>query len=416
MEMEQRLNTLEKKLNDQARIIEEQQRTIQSLKEEIKNSRTENIEAATPATEETPQASGVSGFFGGSILTNPNISLVVDTSYYTTNLKDHDLEERDFEQRKGFNLRAAEMYFFAPVDSYFNLYSAIPITEDGVELEEAFAVTTFLPGGFQVKGGKFKSNFSRLDAQHPHAWDFADAPLPYRAFMGDETLGGEKGVQLTWLPPLPIYTLLGAEILQGENDRLFGAGARSGPHAYTIYAKASIDTGVNSTLLIGPYFLFGKARQENDEGFVFRGSSNLWGGEAVWKWNSGKHGVTLQGEYMHLSQGGSDTDPDTGDTVSRSLHEDGAYLQALYRYDRWRVGVRYDTLNIFSDSLKSGGEKQEMGRWPWRTTASLEFNPTEFSRVRLQYTHDRSAPDRLENNEWWLQFIFGIGAHGAHEF
>jgi hypothetical protein len=336
MEMEQRLNDLEKKLNDQARIIEEQQRTIRSLKEEIKNNKTENTTENTTETaqppEESPQASGVSGFFGGSALTNPNISLVVDTSYYTSNLKDHDLEARDFEQRKGFNLRAAEMYFFAPVDSYFNLYSAIPITEDGVELEEAFAVTTFLPGGFQVKGGKFKSNFSRLDAQHPHAWDFVDIPLPYRSFMGDEALGGEKGVQLTWLPPLPIYTLLGAEILQGDNERLFVAGTRSGPHAYTLYAKASIDTSVNSTLLFGPYFLFGKAYQPSDEGLDFRGSSNLWGGEVVWKWNSGEHGVTLQGEYMHLSQGGREiTDPDTGDTAFRSLHQDGAYVQALYR-------------------------------------------------------------------------------------
>jgi hypothetical protein len=125
----------------------------------------------------------------------------------------------------------------------------------------------------------------------------------------------------------------------------------------------------------------------------------------------------MQGEYMHLSQGGREiTDPATGDTVSRNLHLDGAYVQALYRYDRWRVGARYDTLGIFSDSLKVGGEKQDQGKRPWRTTASLEFNPSEFSRMRLQYTHDESTRDGRQNDEWWLQFIFGIGAHGAHEF
>jgi hypothetical protein len=420
MDTAERLNKLERTLQEQARIIEEQQRTIESMKEEISSNKTAAAapaEEAVKTEEDTSLSSKVSGFFGGSVLTNPNISLVVDTFGYTSNLRKEELEERGIEQRKGFNLRAAELFLFAPVDSYFNLYAAIPITEEEVELEEAYAVTTSLPFGFQVKVGKFKSNFSRLDAQHPHAWDFADIALPYKAFLGEEALGGEKGVQVTFLPPLPFYTLLGAEILQGENDRLFGADARSGPHAYTLFAKTSFDTGDNSSLLFGPYVLFGKTHQPSEEVLDFRGNSNLWGVEAVWKWKEGKQGVTLQGEYLHLSQSGSEiTDPGTGDTISRRLRRDGAYVQALYRYDRWRAGARFDTLDIFSDSLKLGGEEQDLGKTPWRTTASLEFNPSEFSRIRLQYTHDRSSREGRANNEWWLQFIFGIGAHGAHEF
>jgi hypothetical protein len=420
MDTAERLNVLERALKEQARIIEEQQRTIESMKEEINRGKTEaSAPAVEPveAAEDSSLASKVSGFFGGSVLTNPNISLVVDTFGYTSNLKKEELEEREIEQRKGFNLRAAELYLFAPVDAYFNLYAAIPITEEEVELEEAYAVTTFLPFGLQVKGGKFKSNFSRLDAQHPHAWDFADIALPYKAFLGEEALGGEKGVQLTWLPPLSFYTLLGGEVLQGENDHLFGADARSGPHAYTLFAKTSFDTGDNSSLLFGPYVLFGKAYQPSDEGLDFRGNSNLWGVEAVWKWKQGVQGVTLQGEYLYLAQNGREvTDPETGDTVSRRLHRDGAYVQALYRYERWRVGARYDTLDLFSDDLKRGGVEEELGRRPWRTTAALEFNPSEFSRIRLQYTHDESTRDGVQNDEWWLQFIFGIGAHGAHEF
>jgi hypothetical protein len=420
MDMAERLNVLEKAIKEQARIIDEQQRTIESMRVEINSRKTEaSAPAVEPveATEDSSLSSKVSGFFGGSVLTNPNISLVVDTFGYTSNLKKEKLEERGIEQRKGFNLRAAELYLFAPVDSYFNLYAAIPITEEEVELEEAYAVTTFLSGGFQIKGGKFKSNFSRLDAQHPHAWDFADIALPYKAFLGDEALGGEKGVQLTWLPPLPFYTLLGGEILQGENDHLFGADARSGPHAYTLFAKTSFNTSDNSSLLFGPYVLFGKAHQPSDEGFDFRGNSNLWGVEAVWKWKQGLHGVTLQGEYLYLSQNGREvTDPETGDTISRRLHRDGAYVQALYGYDRWRVGARYDSLYLFSDDFKRGGVEEDLGRRPWRTTAALEFNPSEFSRIRLQYTHDESTRDGLQNDEWWLQFIFGIGAHGAHEF
>ena len=73
--------------------------------------------------------------------------------------------------RNNFNVDAAELLIFAPVDPYFNLYVNIPVTSDGAYLEEAYFVTTSLPEGLQVKGGRFKSNASRYNAQHPHAWD-----------------------------------------------------------------------------------------------------------------------------------------------------------------------------------------------------------------------------------------------------
>ena len=44
----------------------------------------------------------------------------------------------------------------------------------------------------------------------------------------------------------------------------------------------------------------------------------------------------------------------------------------------------------------------------------LDWSPSEFSRLRLQYTDDRV----LEESEgiWYLQYIMSIGAHGAHQF
>ena len=97
-------------------------------------------------------------------------------------------------------------------------------------------------------------------------------------------------------------------------------------------------------------------------------------------------------------------------------HQDGAYLQALYRYDRWRVGARYDRLEIFDNTFKLADLQQTHSGKPWRTTGSLEFSPTEFSTIRAQYTHDRSDPVGRVNNEGILQFTFTIGAHPAHTF
>jgi hypothetical protein len=424
-DLESRLNQLDAELGRQGEIIREQQKTIEVLREEL--ARQKGPQPQQPqAREGSSPAAGTSGFFGGNALTNPNISLVLDTFAHTSSLNDDELESRGIpgfttsglEQRNGFNLRAAELFIFAPVDPYFNLYANLPVTEDGIELEEAYAVTTALPEGFQVKGGKFKSNFSRLDAQHPHAWDFYDIALPYRAFLGDEGLGGEKGIQFTWLPAWPVYTQFGAEVLQGENDLLFGADAGNGPHAFSLFVKSSADITDNSTLYFGPSVLFGKTRNTSIvDDAEFDGDSALYGLEAVWKWKPRpRQGLTLQGEYLYLDQDGDLIDAETAEVNALRRSQDGFYFQGIYQLSRWRFGVRYDALELLADSFKRAGEKENLGETPWRATGSVEFNPSEFTRIRLQYNHDESGRDGRSNDEAILQFLFGIGAHAAHTF
>jgi hypothetical protein len=443
--LEERVNALEEIVRKQSQTIKEQQEVINKLQQpkEAKPKVEEKVvEEAKPAEETKPveeaktaeeakPAGGVLGLFGGSYMTNPYISLVLDTYYYNSSLSNGELQSSGIpgfttiglDREHGFNLREVELFMFAPVDPYFNLYANLPIEgNDGITIEEAYAVTTDLPAGFQIKGGRFKSNFSRLDAQHPHAWDFFDIALPYRAFMGDEGLGGENGVQLTYLPPFPVYTLLGAEILQGENDLLFGKNARSGPHAFTFFAKNSFDME-DSTLYYGPYVLFGQTKNNNvAPDAEVRGHSTLAGIEAVWKWKpSTMQSVILQSEYMYLLQNGNLQGLDasgnpTGTIDSLQRRQDGFYIQALYQWYRWRVGARYDMLGLFSDTFKQAGISQSLGNTPWRATASLEFNPSEFTRIRLQYTHDRSNRDGRTNDEGIVQFLFGIGAHAAHTF
>jgi hypothetical protein len=154
-------------------------------------------------------------------MSNPNISMVLNTYAYSSNLTTDELKNRGISgytteginRRNGFNLDAAEFAFYAPVDPYFNLYATIPVTEDGAEVEEAYFVTTCLPTGHQIKAGKFKSSFGRLNGQHSHAWDFVDAPLPYRAFIGDEGFS-EKGVQ--YMDCTPCIRQIGL----GQSDRV----------------------------------------------------------------------------------------------------------------------------------------------------------------------------------------------------
>lgn len=222
---------------------------------------------------------------------------MVDFTEYSSNLNNNQLANKGIpgfvssakaqgqtqEFQNGLSLSYAELGIVSPVDPYFNFYSNIPVTETGVTLEEAFFVTTALSAGLQMKAGKFKSNFSRLDAQHPHAWDFKDIALPYKAFLGTEGLGGDDGVQATFLPEFPFYTLFGAEVLQGQNSLLFGTGGNAGdsPHAFTTFVKSSLDTSDNSTIYFGPSVLFGKTNNSN-VGNAVAGSGSAWiGGGAA---------------------------------------------------------------------------------------------------------------------------------------
>ena len=52
---------------------------------------------------------------------------------------------------------------------------------------------------------------------------------------------------------------------------------------------------------------------------------------------------------------------------------------------------------------------------PERWSAMLDWTPSEFSRIRAQYNRDESRPGQ-HDNQWFLQYIMSLGAHGAHEF
>jgi hypothetical protein len=437
--LEERIKFLEEEIRKQQETLQKQEKMLEELKEQNRQVKT------TAEQPQSGQATGRDyrlddrsrGIYAQTAspvtpyelmkqpppnLLNPAISLILDTFYYNSSLSQNELASRSSPgfrksldpDRQGFNLRSAELRIFAPVDPYFNLYATIPFTEERGTLEEAYFVTTALPAGFQIKGGKFRSGFGRLNAFHPHMWDFVDPPLPYKLFLGQEGLI-EKGVQLTYLPNLPLYALFGIEILQGDNEILFGPDAQSGPHAYTGFAKASLDFGEDHTILFGFSVTGGKTKTASFENNTeFLGDSILYDGELTYKWKpANKHSFILQTEYLYLNQKG---DLAAATTNSLQRFQDGCYVQALYQVERWRIGGRYDLMGLFKDELIRASQNINFPGRPYRWTGSLEYNPTEFSRIRLQYNYDQAAREGKENHEVFLQFILAVGSHRAHPF
>jgi hypothetical protein len=84
----------------------------------------------------------------------------------------------------------------------------------------------------------------------------------------------------------------------------------------------------------------------------------------------------------------------------------GAYVSGDYQFaQRWFAGARYD----FSDRANDASLRDKSG------SLLVTYWPSEFSQIRTQYRRTRYA-EGARANELLFQFLFSIGAHGAHVF
>lgn len=436
---------------------------VQSLVAGADKGSRDQARAASRKLSDPVRVGGLRGNpFAGSSM-NPDLAVIVDGSlvsrgvsndaygalgmpgFFHEQAHQHDghAHGAGYNMNNGFNLNYAELVFSAAVDPYFDLFAVLHAGEDGAAIEEAYANTRSLPYNTQLKFGKFLSGFGRLNGQHHHYWDFADQPLPYQAILGSHGLL-EKGVQATWLAPTSQYLLLGAEVLQGENEQSLGGGAitvntrRDGsglvrPFASQVdgaglavaFAKTAWDWGKTSWMA-GASYGVGKMRLDHtadETPHAKAGEVSLYGLDLTAKWFlDATRYVMWQSEYLRrdVDKGQLATYDANGGlrTPALSQQQSGYYSQLVWRFaPQWRTGVRYDAIDqnqvlvAGRDRLMPYGERQ---------TVMLEYNPTEFSRIRLQFARNGALFDedkaRRQFDEVLLQFNMAIGAHGAHSF
>ncbi len=341
---------------------------------------------------------------------------------------------------RGFSLVESELNIWANVDPYFRaFFSAAYTPENEVEVEEAYFQTLALPQGFTLKGGRYFSGIGYLNEQHQHAWDFIDAPLPYRAFLGKQL--GNDGVQLKWIAPTPIFLELGGEL--ATSSEFPGAESdKNGVSLWTGFARVGGDVGVSNTWRVGLSYLRTSPQDRIYEDAdasatpvnnAFTGESKLWIADFVWKWapdgNPTERNFKFQAEYFQRDEDGTltyDADGASAGPASGGYDSDqsGWYAQAVYQFmPRWRVGARYDRLDsgtvnigLVSDGTLPAADFPILAPYNAKLySAMVDWSPTEFSRIRLQYTRDESRAG-LADDQIFLQYILSLGSHGAHKF
>jgi hypothetical protein len=321
--------------------------------------------------------------------------------------------------RRGFSLGESELVISSNIDPYFRgqLVAALAPDND-VEVEEAFFQTLALGRGFTVKGGRFLSSIGYQNSIHQHAWDFQDAPLPYKAFLGGRL--NDDGVQAKWLAPTDLLVELGAEAARGR--QFPGSDPnKNGAGMWSLFGHVGGDAGTGGAWRAGLSYLSTSPedRAFTDAGLAqsFTGDSKLWIADAVFKWapegNSSQTNLKLQGEYFRRAEDGSLGSSDY------SSRQSGWYAQAVYQFmPRWRAGYRYDRLDhgTVSSALTEAQAPLLLTDYnPTRNTVMVDWSATEFSRLRLQLAQDKSRAG-VTDNQVLLQYIFSLGAHGAHTF
>jgi hypothetical protein len=387
-----------------------------------------------PASQRQTSASGF----------NPEISLILSGNY--TNLSQKPAQHRlqgfipsngeSLLGARSFNLGESELGFSANIDPLFRGNFRLALSpENTLSVEEASIQTLGIGNGFNIKAGRFLSGIGHLNELHPHEWDFSDAPLPYQAFFGNAL--AMDGVQARWLAPSETFLEVGAETARALSFPATDATRnKNGPLSASLFAHLGGDVGVSNSWRGGvSYFAAQPDNRAYDDSLNglnnrFSGDSKTWIADFLWKWapngNASRQNLKLQGEYFRRSEDGTllyDT-ANLAQSGSYSNRQSGFYAQAVYQFmPQWRIGYRYDQLNsgnahfgLVSNGTLSTADFPLLENYqPKRNTLMLDWNPSEFSRVRLQFAQDKTRPDATDN-QVWLQYIMSLGAHGAHKF
>ena len=317
---------------------------------------------------------------------------------------------RNLDEAYGLHFDEAEISLISVVDPYWTFTSNIVFVGDGsVDPEEAWARSTNIPA-IQLKLGKIRGMFGKQGLLHTHAFPFVQAPVIMRNTIGEEGFK-DAGIETAWLTPLPWYAELTGGVYQAidasdENPLDFGS-TRHDNVPYLGHFKNQFDLSGATTLEVGQSFLQGRGAD---------GHRHSAAGADVTIRNvpaqsSNRRGWILQGEYI---QKASSVDG------HYSREQDGEFASFQYRLSQvWWAGIRGEQARkSVTDFLVDDAGAEIPGKVT-RGSVNLAWTPSEFSFVRLEYSHafaDAGNGIKPNDDRVLLQLSYTIGYHPAHAY
>lgn len=293
------------------------------------------------------------------------------------------------------------------------------------EWEEAFGKIINIPGGFEVRGGRFLNRFGLQNNVHQHGWNYVDAHLLTGTFLGEEGLRTD-GVELSWLIE-GATTRVGFSLAAGnavedvhEEEPLL-PGEEHNETIENSYFNDDIATArvffdyrptdfINHRIGLnhaagGNAFGRDSSVTSIDYTFSWRENGLEPGGRAF---DAGFEFSTRNVEWVH-----EDDSSFTGDA-----DQFGTTVFVGYNFDEfWRVDLRHGflegvvdgTLVLPGGDVESAFNTEDRHRTSLAVTRGLNLADGLDAFARLQYNYD-NFEESDDEHSIWLQVGFDFGA------
>src|SRR4029077_4947475 len=363
--------------------------------------------SAPPDPASAPPQATQTQIFGGASsnakLLNPDISLIGDFIGAAG--------RNTVSPSRSLELHESEVGLQAIIDPYARADAFISFGEEGVNVEEAYVTFTSLPAGLLMKVGKMRADFGKVNTIHNHALPYIDRPLATNNLVGGEDGIDDAGISISRFLPAPKDWFFEgtAQVYRGDSDDVFNAYRRQ-DLSVVGHVRAYRDLSESTNLDLGISYARGNsaglAATFNPSAFF----TNLYGADATLRWKPLRRAI-YKNFVLRTELFWSARDQLSPVNIFETQHAFGMYTSAEYRVNRrWTVGGRFDRSGHATNaSLTDTGFSGILTYWP-----------SEFSQIRGQYRYGHlldPATSRYDNaNEFLFQFLFVMGAHGAHPF
>ncbi len=357
-------------------------------------------------------------------VTNPDISVIGQPFLRWT-----DAAGDPSARRIAFDPGETEMVLDAPLNPYARGSFVFTYAEDEVGVEEGyFLLERGLPLGLQLKGGKYRVGFGKLNAAHPHTVPFAERFGVLAAYLPGEEAFNETGVQVSarLAAPHDVAITASLDALKGDSFRLprESSGAANDPLEAdpgngdrALEPRAALLGRVSAFVPAGDRsgVELGVSATQGTNNVAAATRTTVIGADAKAKlWAGPNAYLLLQGEVMHHRRDDAAWDEAAAAYATSSTKGTGGYLFA-----DWNWATRYDAGASFSQWQELDAAQDWNRAFGLFAGLALMEETTVF-RVdwsRLQPARPAGAPaDPEPVQQLTLRVVFSMGPHKAHQF
>ena len=347
--------------------IKRLEQRIKKLESRRKNSQVDNISTAT----------GLSRSF------NPTISLNgLALGAYNSEGNDNSSQTN----KTGLSIEEMALQLSGNVDTWFRVKTTFSMEGTSQFGLEELVGSGLITNNLSLQVGKFFVPIGKHNQLHAHDHPFVAIPVSNEMVLGEDGIQ-EIGFGASYLLPVPFFSEINLQILEGENDTLFASTLNDG-FAYLTRSGNSFDLSDETTMDANLAYAFG----DNSLSGPYRTTEVL--------------GVDIRFKHKPLGREGYRTTIWQSEflTSTREQVKTGFYTYLQQQFaKRWWMQGRY------SHSYQ-GSDRSDQNQYSF----ALSYFPSEFLETKLEYTHLNQIT--VDENQLFLRLNFTLGAHKGHNY